>query len=249
MNPNINISQKLLETVEQYLNKTLDADKLKAFEDRLKNDLEFKTQVEDIKTMLLGIEAQSLKETLDDFHKETKTAPHNITKRKTATNKSLWNFGKFAAAAAIIIAVGSIWFFSHSPNQNLYAKYFKPDPGLPTTMSSTDNYDFYDAMVNYKRGDYALAIDKWQTLLTQKPENDTLNYFIGVAHLANKNETEAIPFLERSVLSEDAFPLISDAYHYLGLAYLKDGNLTLAKKNFELSQSEASKQIIIELND
>ena len=244
MSPNTNISQELLESVEQYLNKTMDANSLKTFEKRLKNNPEFKTQVHDIKTMLLGIESQVLKEQLNDFHKEIKTTPNTTVK-----TKPLFNFGKIAAAAAIVIAIGSIWFFSHSPNQKLYAKYFKPDPGLPTTMSNTDNFDFYDAMVNYKRGDYKLAINKWQILLKQKPENDTLNYFLGVAHLANKNVVDAIPFLERSVEHQDTFPLIHDAYYYLGLAYLKDGNIVLAKKYFKLSNTENSNKIILELNN
>lgn len=249
MNPNTNISQKLLESVEKYLNNTMDADSLKAFKTRLKNDFEFNAQVEDIKTTLLGIEAQTLKEKLNDFHKEIKPSANKITKDKTTKTKSLLNLRKLAVAAAIIIAFGSIWFFSNPPNEKLYAKYFKPDPGLPTTMSSTNDFDFYDAMVNYKRGDYKLAIDKWQALLAQKTENDTLNYFLGVAHLANKNEVEAIPFLERLVQSQDTFPLIHDAYYYLGLAYLKDGNLTLAKKYFNLSNTEASNNIILELKD
>lgn len=249
MNPNIDITQKLLESVERYLNNSMDANERKTFEDRLKNDYEFKTQVEDIKTMLLGIETQSLKEKLDDFHKATTPEPSESANDVTKKKKALLNLGKFAAAAAIIIAFGSIWFFSSPPNKKLYAKYFKPDPGLPTTMSTTDNYDFYNAMVNYKRGNYALAIDKWQVLLAKNPENDTLNYFLGVAHLANKNEVEAIPFLERSVQSQDTFPLIHDAYHYLGLAYLKDGNLTLAKKYLELSNTEIGNKIISELGD
>ncbi|MFD1615554.1 tetratricopeptide repeat protein [Gelatiniphilus marinus] len=248
MNPNTNISQELLESVEKYLNNTMDAPNLKAFKSRLKNDFEFKTQVEDIKTLLLAIETQSLKEKLNDFHNQIKPKAEVNTNQENKKNTHI-NYRKFAVAAAIVIAFGSIWFFSNPPNQKLYAKYFKPDPGLPTAMGSTDNYDFYDAMVNYKRGDYTLAISKWQTLLVQKPENDTLNYFLGVAHLANKNETEAIPFLERSVQSQDTFPLIHDAYHYLGLAYLKEGNLTLAKKYFKLSNTEASNTIILELND
>lgn len=243
MNPNPKISPALLESVEQYLNQTMDADRLEAFESKLKNNSEFKAQVDDIKTMLLGIEAQTLKEKLDDFHKEIKPQTHNAPKSK------FLSFGKFAAAAAIIIAIGSIWFFSTSTNQKLYTKHFKPDPGLPTTMSSTDNFEFYDAMVNYKRGDYKIAINKWQTLLEKKPENDTINYFLGVAHLANKNEIEAIPFLERSVKHQNTFPLIQDAYYYLGLAYLKENNIQLAKKYLKLSNTEASNKIILELND
>lgn len=224
----------------------MDEKELKDFNDYLKIDPEFRIQVEDIKTMLLGIEAQSLKEQLDNFHDDI---PNSTIKKPNNNKIRFLNYSKIAAAAAIIIAVGSIWFFSSSPNEKLYAKYFKPDPGLPTTMSSTDNFDFYDAMVNYKHGDYEIAIDKWQTLVEKKPKNDTINYFLGVAHLANKNIEDAIPFLEKTVQSQNAFPLINDAHYYLGLAYLNGGNRKLAKKHFSLSKTDIGKELILKLTD
>lgn len=239
------ISQELLEAIERYINGTMDAKELKDFNEYLKIDATFKTQVEDIKTMLLGIETQSLKEQLDVFHEtieDTKTQKNKIQKVR------FLNYSKIAAAAAIIIAVGSIWFFSTSPNHRLYATYFKPDPGLPTTMSSsTDNFDFYDAMVHYKHGNYKLAIDKWKVLSEKKPDNDTINYFLGVAHMANKDKTDAIPFLVRAV-DDPNFALINDAYYYLALAYLNVDNVVLAKKHLNLSNTDNSKKLLEELD-
>ncbi len=219
---------------------------LKDFNQLIELDDGFKIKVEDVKTMLTGIEAQSLKEQLDEFHEDI---PKTIVKNSIDKKVKFLNFSKIAAAAAMIIAVGSIWFFSTPQNEKLYANYFKPDPGLPTTMSSTDNFDFYDAMVKYKHGDYSIAINKWQTLVEKKPENDTLNYFLGVAHLANKNVIDAIPFLERTVESKDSFPLINDAHYYLGLAYLKEGNIELARKHLILSNIDTSKELISKLTD
>lgn len=245
MEDNNNISQELLETIERYINGYMAQQELNDFNQLLELDDAFKAKVEDIKTMLLGIEVQALKEKLDDFHKEI---PKTLTQTTNDNKVRFLNFNKIAVAAAIIVAVGSIWFFNNSPNEKLYAKYFKPDPGLPTTMSTTDDFDFYDAMVNYKHGDYSLAIDKWNTLSKKRPTNDTLNYFLGVAHLANKNEIEAIPFLEKTVKNKD-FALINDAYHYLGLSYLKDGNIKLAKKYFSLSNNDVSKELVMEITD
>ena len=219
-------------------------EELKAFKARLENDSEFKTQVEDIRTLLTGIEAQSLKEQLDEFHKDIKKQP---IKKGSAKVRYL-QFRKLVAAAAIIIALGSFWFFNQNSNERLYSKYFTPDPGLPTTMSTSSNFDFYDAMVNYKQGDYKTAIKKWELLNANSPDNDTLNYFLGVAHLANKNEKEAIGFLEKSVKNDD-FSLISDAYYYLGLSHLKDGNAELAKQYFKKSSVEKSQALISELED
>ena len=115
-------------------------------------------------------------------------------------------------------------------------------------MSSNNNFEFYDAMVSYKQGDYTTAINKWEKLLQAKPSNDTLNYFIGVAHLANKNEVEAIPFLNVVTnYSNSAF--LNESYYYLGLAYLKNNNVKLAKKNLNFSTVDNSKLILSKLND
>ena len=245
MKDNSNISQELFEAIERYINGTMEPDELKDFNDYLKIDPEFVAQVEDMKAMLLGIETQSLKEQLNTFHEE-------ITKEKTlkVTSKKVHHlfFSKIAAAAAIIIAIGSIWFFSGSANQKIYTTYFKPDPGLATTMSSTDNFEFYEAMVYYKHKNYNLAIKKWQVLSNKKPDNDTLNYFLGVAYMANKNIEKAIPFLEKTIETTNSnFSLLNDAYYYLGLAYLKEGNINLAKKYLSLSNTSNSKDIISEL--
>ncbi len=244
LNTNSNISQEQLEAVERYINGTMADAELKTFTAKLDTDSEFRTQVNDIKTLLTGIEEQSLKEQLDEFHKDIKKQSSN----KGSAKVRYLQFRKLVAAAAIIMALGSFWFFNQNPNERLYSKYFTPDPGLPTTMSNSTNFEFYDAMVNYKQGDYKTAIKKWQRLSANTPNNDTLNYFLGVAHLANKNEHVAIEFLEKSV-QNDNFSLIDDAYYYLGLSYLKEGDAELAKTYFKKSSVEHSQALISELED
>jgi hypothetical protein len=180
---NSNISQELLESVERYFNNTMPADERKTFEAQLQSDTDFKAQVADIKTLLLGIETQALKEQLDIFHNEL---PKTSTIIKPEPKVHFLNLKKIAIAAILIVSLGAFWWFSGSTNSKLYANYFTPDPGLPTTMGTTDNYAFFDAMVNYKQGDYKTAISKWKKLELNEPKNDTINYFLGVAYLADK---------------------------------------------------------------
>lgn len=240
MKDNSTISQELLEAIERYYNDTMTTDERLKFESRLKDDSEFKTQVEDIKTLILGIENQSLKEQLDVFHDEIpKTLP------KTSSATGFFTLRKLAAAVIILLAVSGFWWFSTPHNEKLYSEFFTPDPGLPTVMSSESNFEFYDAMVNYKQGDYKIAIQKWESI---NPKGDTLNYFLGVAHLANKNERTAIEFLEKATQNTE-FTLSSEAYYYLGLAQLKEGNEDDAKASLKHSSVENSKALLSELND
>ncbi|WP_418638281.1 tetratricopeptide repeat protein [Winogradskyella sp.] len=240
------ITQEEFEKIEAYLNNQLSSAELVAFEKSLKTDTDFKTKVDDIKTVLLGIETQALKEQLNVFHDEIAKTPSNTQAKNTKIHTINWK--RLLVAAALIIAAGSIWILKDNSNEHLYVKYFSPDPGLPTMMSSTDNYAFYDAMVNYKQGDYKTAISKWETLQKTKPNNDTLSYFIGVAYLANKNEKIAIPLLEK-VSKNPEFALVNDAYYYLGLAYLKAENIKKAKASLQNSTIDNSKALLSELND
>lgn len=239
------VSQEFLETVERFINNTMSKNELQEFEAKLQNP-EFKTQVDDIKTLILGIEAQALKEQLDIFYDNISVSDNTIINTSKVIS---FPFRKLVVAAVIVIALGSFWFFNQtSSNEKLYSQYFSPDPGLPTTMGETANFEFYDAMVNYKQGDYKTAISKWETLLKTQSENDTLNYFLGVAHLANNNYKNAIKHLD-FVIQNTSISFKNEAHYYLGLAYLKADNLELAKKNLTFSTTDNSKTLLSKLND
>ena len=237
---NSNINPELLETVERYYNGSMAQEERIPFEERLRTDSAFKTTVEDLRVTLLGIETQALKERLDEFHDEI---PKSQSEEKPSTKVRFLSFTKLAVAAGIIIALGMFWMFSGSSNEMLYNKHFKPDPGLPTAMSSSDNFAFYDAMVNYKRGDYKMAIQKWEQLEKQAPQNDTLSYFLGVANLADKNADEAITYLQKTVQNPKSV-FVKDANYYLGLAYLKKDNTEDAKKYLKLSNTTNSLELL-----
>lgn len=240
---NSNITPELLEAVERYDSDAMAKEERMAFEERLK-DPSFKLLVEDIRITLLGIETQVLKERMDEFHNDM---IENPTVKPHSTKTSILSFSKIALAAGIIIALGVFWIFSGSSNDRLYAKYFKPDPGLPTTMSSSDNFAFYEAMVNYKQKDYQTAISKWKKLDQKTPDNDTITYFLGVANLANNNSDDAVFYLKKTIHHPESV-FLEDAQYYLGLAYLKSDNTEAAIRAFEQSNSEKSQELLRELN-
>ena len=244
MNKDSKISQELLETVERYLNNTMDATEKLQFEKSLEENNTLRQQVEDIKILLSGIETASLREKMEEFHhqmaQETKEIPvRNITKNNR-TNSRLF----YAVAASAVILLGIFWMLNpKDSNEMLFNEYFSVDPGLPTTMGSTDEFSFYDGMVNYKRKEYDEALEKWRQLLPQKNNNDTLNYFIGVTYLAKGNTEEAIPFLEKVTTQKESM-FLEDSYFYLGLSNLKNDNLEDAKENFRKSNTEEAQKIL-----
>lgn len=233
--------------IEKYILGQLGTEEKQAFEARLKTSSELQSLVEDHKVLLDAIEEQSLIENMEQIHQDVFANSSSSAVTKTFSLGISWvKYGVAASVAILLLWGGYTLSRKQTTEQDLFASYFRPDPGLPTTMSSTDNFTFFEAMVSYKQGAYAEAIAQWEPLLVKKPKNDTLNYFIGVAHLANNNESEAITFLQWAIENRDG-QFLSDAYYYLGLSYLKKGNKENAVRFFTLSDHKKSKVLLSEL--
>lgn len=237
------ITPELLESTEKYYSGLMAQDEKQEFEERLEKDPEFKQQVLDIKWIILAVETQSLKEKLNEFHQ---AIPESLESKSSSMRSHFLNFRNIAAAIVILALSATFYFYSGSPNEKLYESYFLADPGLPTTMSTSTNYDFYDAMVNYKRGDYKTAISKWKKLEVNKSDNDTLTYFLGVAYLADKEVDLAIPYLINASKNKGSV-FYEDANYYLGLAYLKKENTAEAIRFLERSSVDKSRKLLEEL--
>ncbi|WP_396636881.1 tol-pal system YbgF family protein [Maribacter sp. R77961] len=241
-----NISQDLLETIERYLKNSMELEELAAFEKRMEEDEQLRQQVDDTRFIFSGIRRAVLKDKLNVLHED-----FDKGKQISSDDPKVFklNFKTLSIAASVLILFGGFWFFNQQPsNEKLFNQYFEPDRGLATVMSNTNNYDFDDAMVDYKNQKYNLAIQKWEALLKDKPKNDTLNYFLGVAQLAENKETSAIAYLTK-VVSNKQSAFVKDAYFYLGLAYLKEENSEAALINLKINNSPKSKEIISELTN
>lgn len=243
------ITQDEFETIERYLKNEMTAAEQEQFQQQLIEDPSLQQKVNEVRMLIDGMEAATLKEQLNEYHKEVGSThskvvqePKLITKPKS--NRALW----YSMAAVLIALFGIFWFFNRtSPNEKLFAKHYTPDPGLPTTMSTTSNYFFFEGMVDYKQGNFKEALQKWEPLLASTPENDTLHYFLGMAHLANEEAKQALPYLEKvSTMKQSSF--ISEANWYLGLSYLRLNQPKAAEKVLKRSDVKESQLILKELN-
>lgn len=237
------MTPELLEHIESYLQDNLSELERDAFEQELKSNAALRQEVDDQRVILLAIQESSLRTSMDQMHEKLEAQNNGVTRLPDR------RWIKYSIAASIAVLVGFVGIMlsrKQNPNDQLFAAHFTPDPGLPTTMSASNNYEFFNAMVSYKQGDYQKAIGVWETLLKEKPSNDTLNYFIGVAHLANDNEEEAISFLQWAAQHpESAF--YKEVYHYLGLAHLKNGDKENALVTLKKSQLQKSEDLLKEL--
>lgn len=232
-------NETTLELIERFYKKELGESELLEFNKRLESDDAFSQLVNDYKLLFEGIETVGMKAQIDEFHKEIE--PAELPK------KSSWKNLGIAASVIFLLGLSTFLLFNETKEEKLYAKYFKVDPGLPTLMGESDQYQFYNGMVSYKQGKFDEALTIWKTLDTKEISQDTLNYFKGVAFLANGQVDEAIKSL--SITTEIASSFKKEAHYYLALAYLKSENVEFAKKNLKLSSIDNSKALLTELNN
>ena len=232
------ISQSEFERIERFLRGVMDSEEWARFQSDMEKDEQLHHEVDLQRKLLATVESGSV-----NVGERTKSIkkPNGIT--------LFLRYKWYAVAASLVLALG-IWHFGfrQTAEEKLFATYFVPPTGLVTPMYATNNYIFYDAMVDYKRKDYDKAIAKWKPLLEQQPQNDTLNYFVGAAHLATGKAEASIPYLEQTV-SIDESVFADEAWFYLGMAHLKTGNTVQAKPALEKSPLERSKAVLRRLNE
>lgn len=231
-----------IEQIERFLQGDMSAEERQAFVHRMNQDTALKQTTEEMEMLFLGIQEASLQKRLDRYHEDLSAGSNNHTgSPKKSFSPKAW----LAAAAVVIATAFSIWWFllKTGREDDLYARYFHPDPGLPTLMSTTETYAFDRAMIDYKTGGYAAAIKAWDSLLQLNPQSDTLNYFLGSAWLAMKEPKKAIALFEK-IIANPRSVFIKDAYWYLGLVWLKEGDITKAK-SFILQSDHAEKESLL----
>ncbi|RYF87268.1 MAG: hypothetical protein EON98_01065 [Chitinophagaceae bacterium] len=238
------ISQEEWETLERYLHHRLTPAERIEFESQLSANVSLQSKLVEVRLLMVAIGEPALQEKLNDFHREMPATAKEYHIRSKSSHLKNW---LIAASVLLIVGVGGWLLLNGNSNEKLFASYFRPDPGLITAMSATDNYVFEKAMIDYKRGDYPSAIQAWDSLQKIQPENDTLNYFLGVANLANENPKQAVMYLQKVTVSATGF-FKDDAYWYLGLALMKEGKKEEAKTVIQKSTHPSKEELLQKLN-
>ncbi len=241
---NIPISAQVFEEIERYLRMQMAADEQKSFEEKLIANATLQDRVKQVQLMLTGIQEISLRASLPHFHAELPAVNGTVATISRTVILKRW----LVAASIILVLAVSSWllFGKKSQDEKIYAAYFQPDPGLISAMGITDNYVFDKAMIDYKTGNYTAAIAAWEGQQKNNPRNDTLNYFIGAAYLANKDSKQAIPYLQMVIKSGKSF-LVKDANWYAGLAMIKEHHLKEAVPLIERSEHPQKQALLQQL--
>jgi tetratricopeptide (TPR) repeat protein len=238
------ISQEQSEEIERFLQLEMTEEERVTFLTRIQVDPELAEHLNEMQLLYVGVQEASLQQRLDGFHEEM---PRDNTVKTPGA--SMFSLRPLLVAASIIIVftVSAWWlFFRTESNQSIYTDFFSPDPGLISAMTTSDNYLFDRAMIDYKTGNYEAAISAWSKMQTSQPNNDTLNYFLASAFLATEQSAKAIGYLER-VTNSGSSVFVKDTYWYLALAWIREGDVTKAISWLELSDHPKKDELLARL--
>lgn len=210
--------------IERYILERMTAEEKVAFEARLDNEPDLRNEKDTIADLILGVESFGLKGKLEGRKIGSETSGKVVEMK----SKPIFTIRKLAVAASVAAIFFCGWWFLQ-PNVNeeaqLFSDAFFTDPGLPTRMSETENYNFYDAMVDYKMEKYEVALEKWDNV-KEGIGADTLQFYQGMAQLNLGKNEDAISTLSKVPQSSD-FKNLAD--WYLVSLYIKTGQFTEAK--------------------
>lgn len=232
------ISEEQLEEFDRFHLKQMSPKEESDFAKRLNSDSELKAQFDSFLLMAEAVEETSLREQLNDFHSSLENT--GVRKIPSFSRRSVF---AIAASLLVLISLGILLRPWEDSNTKLFNSYYSADPGLPTVMGENHNYAFYEGMVDYKQGNYELAIEKWQKLHAAKANNDTINYFLASALMANGKTQNAIPYFDNALKNKQS-AFFNEASFYQGLAHLKSGNQAEAIKFLEQSNDPRSTEIL-----
>ena len=245
MNNEESISPEQLEAIERFLHNKMQPQEKEAFITLVSSNEFLKKNVDEMRLIFLGIEEASLTEKLVAFHNDS-ARKSKSSKQGAVRTLSIESW--LAAASVLMIISIAAWliFLKPDKNERLFTEYFHSDPGLVSAMSSSANYSFDRAMVDYKTGNFDAALKTWDSLQRIEPDNDTLNYFLGVASLADHEPDNGINYLQK-VAAIPASVFVKDANWYLGLSYLKKGKGKEAVLYIERSEHEDKAALLAKL--
>jgi len=214
----MNIEEKDIDLIEQYLEGTLKGSDLDTFNQRMEEDQEFRSSLEEMETMVSGIrysgrrkvkqELETLEANLPEIALDQDTPVIPLFKRK-------W----FAAAASVlIIAISALWLPDY--RWSLLSPQSAPQAAVTCTPFLRDQaYQAYD------RQEYQKAVDAFLSIPEHEQEVEDQLY-LGISYLSLQNMQEAVTVLKTYVQEQEQFKL--QAQWYLALAYIAQGESELA---------------------
>ena len=249
----------------RYFSNELTIEQKSRFEELLRTDTDFKMEFEFEQNLKRAIKSQEngkLKNKLVGFEKEiilgkTSDLKEDIKVRDIVTNApktATPRWRNLSLAASVVLMIGLGWLgyrsFSATDYEGLYELNHQTYPNTVFAITRSDSRESLerDAFVAYEQGNYESAIPLFDQLSQDGDGEAYIDFFLGQSYLNLKRPKEAIRKFEQAIASDGEFT--EEAYWYLALAYLKDGNsaealklLKILTEDYQFNQDKAEELI------
>ena len=232
------------DVIESYLDQKMDPEKGILPHKELANIPHLEQKMAHVKKVSEEIEDSIRQAKIKEFHQYVPVDEEDLNAKIPKSKKIRLNPMWYAAAAVLVVLFGILWMMqTKNTPEKIFATHFKPDIGLPLKMEATNSSKFYEGMVDYKQQNYKAAISRWEILVKSNPENDTLNYFLGVANLALGKAEKSMEYLiNQSSFQHSIFK--EDAAYYAALAQIKEGKFEEAKLYLKSDPSDRNSNLL-----
>ena len=247
MSTPIHISPEEWDLIENWLEQNDVPGKAPLLNEELAQIPDISKKIEHVKKVREEIEDSIRQSKIREFHKHISAdeKPSDIKSINNTKLNGIW----YAAAAVLVVLIGIYWMMGKSnTSEKIFAENFKPDNGLPLRMNTADASGFYEGMLDYKQGKYKEAIERWEVLLKGNPENDTLNYFLGVSNLALDNAAKSLEYLENQERFQQGI-FKEDAAWYAALAKIKERKFKEAEAFLKKNPSIRNTNLLNQLKE
>ena len=200
--------------IDMYLTDKMSATEKAQFENDIQQSTELKTQLEEQKLLMEMVEIGTLKNQLNNIDQKWDRLKKD-EKRLDFRNLSI------AATLVLMIGIGLTWWVTKPEpvSDQVFASMYAADPGLPSRMDESLEFEFDDAMVDYKMGDYNKSTIKFLTLSRDKIKPDSVQFYLAMSYLGDQKYKQAYETL-KVFIPEDT-RLHQKGEWYLALVALK----------------------------
>jgi tetratricopeptide (TPR) repeat protein len=151
---------------------------------------------------------------------------------------------------AMLLVAYRMFYHSHLVMAEQYFKPYAISTIERSFVSDEQKKEWDKAVFAYETPNYIAATTHFKNILNQQPKNDFIDsFFTGICHLALRQPREAIVYLNKSTEGGN-MAWKNTAYWYLGLAYLSNENILVARQYLEkvaLADSHIHKNDAIEI--
>lgn len=200
--------------IDMYLTDKLSATEKAQFESDTQQSAELRSQLEEQKLLMEMVEVGTLKNQLNNIDQKW-------DRLKKEDRKLDFRNLSIAATVILLIGIGLTWWVTKpaSATEQVFASMYEADPGLPSRMDESLEFEFDDAMVDYKMGDYSKSTIKFLTLSRDKIKPDSVQFYLAMSYLGDQKYKQAYETLK--VFAPEDTRLHQKGEWYLALVALK----------------------------